>query len=152
LVDLKSGHIFGEYETLIKPSKPLSDIPAPGDKKTITKITGITNEMLEGAPSFKDVADKIIRRIEDAPATITHNHSFDKEMLDIEAERIGLKIRWPRSICTIEQTIVMKGYRLSMGALHQLLFDEKFEGAHRAKVDVTALTRCCVELLKRGVL
>jgi hypothetical protein len=27
-----------------------------------------------------------------------------------------------------------------------------FEGAHRARVDVEALVRCCVELVKRDVL
>jgi hypothetical protein len=39
-----------------------------------------------------------------------------------------------------------------MSALHQHLFGEPFEGAHRAKQDTLALLRCCVELLHKGML
>lgn len=152
LVNLKTGKIARELDLLIKPPKLLSDTPAPGDKKTITQITGITNAMLADAQPFSLHAKDIINMLTKAPLVIAHNASFDKEMIDIEAERLGFEVKWPRIICTVEQTIAMKGYRLSLSALHQELFGEPFTGAHRAKVDVAALTRCCVELFKRGML
>lgn len=151
-VDLKTGKIGKQFGTLIKPSKPLSDTPAFGDKKTITQITGITNEMLKDAPSFKDVANSIFKMIEKAPCVIAHNLSFDKEMIDIEAQRMRHLILWPRQICTVEATIAMKGRRLTLTKLHLELFKKEFEGAHRAQGDVDALTACCVELFKRGLL
>jgi DNA polymerase-3 subunit epsilon len=149
---LKTGKILNKYHTLIRPSKPLSDKPEPGGKKTITQITGITNEMLTSAPRFKSVAGKIFTIIEKAPVVIAHNLGFDSEMLDIEAERIGREIAWPRKICSVEATIAMKGKRLSLTNLYLELFGEKFEDAHRAENDVNALTQCCIELFKRGML
>lgn len=153
VADLRTGKIGKEVNTLIKPKTPLSDVPAFGEKKTITEMNGISNEMLKDAPPFEKVADQIFNILQKgAPAVIAHNASFDKEMIDIEAERLGKKLKWPRVICTIEQTIHLKGYRLSMTNLHKELFDEGFTGAHRAKVDVAALLRCCVELHKRKII
>lgn len=153
LADLKKGKITKEYDTLIKPAKPLLDKPALGEKRTITDITGITNKMLEKAKPFKDHAKAIMKMLTAAPIVIAHNASFDKDMIEIELERIGVKdFKWPRLVCTVEQTIHMKGFRLSMSNLHQELFGEPFAGAHRAKADVAALLRCCVELHKRDIL
>lgn len=151
-VNLKTGKISKKYQTLIKPAKALSDTPGFGEKKTITQITGITNEMLKDAPNFKAVSKDIIKMIEKAPVVIAHNLSFDAEMLDIEAERLKTPIRWPRKICTVEATIAMKGFRLNLTKLHLELFGEAFEGAHRAQGDVEALTKCSIELFKRGLL
>lgn len=152
MVNLKTGKVLKKYQTLIKPSKLLSDTPAFGEKKTITQITGITNEMLANAPSFKDVSKDIFTMIQKAPVAIAHNLSFDAEMLDIEAERLKYELKWPRKICTVEATIAMKGFRLNLTKLHLELFGEPFEGAHRAQGDVEALTKCCIELFKRDIL
>ena len=137
---------------LIKPTKALLDKPLPGDKKTITQITGITNKDLENAPPFTEVSGQIFSFLKQAPVVIAHNASFDREMIDIEAERIKHTVEWPKVLCTVEQTIHMKGFRLSLSNLHQELFNEPFAGAHRAKIDVMALVRCCVELAKRKIL
>jgi DNA polymerase III epsilon subunit family exonuclease len=144
LVDLKKGKIHQEYETLIKPKKEIS--------AKITEITTITNEQLKDAPAFADVAEKILEQLEGAPLVIAHNVSFDKDMIDIEFERLERKVAWPRLLCTVEQTIHIKGHRLSLTKLHQLLFNEPFAGAHRAKEDVQALMRCCIELHKREMI
>jgi len=148
LVDLKKGKITDEFDTLIKPPSPEAVSPE------ITRITGITYDRdLVNAPTFDEVAGEIFGRLEKSPCVISHNLSFDMEMIDIEAERLNKKLKWPkRKLCTVEQTTHLQGFRLSMSALHQLLFGEKFKDAHRAKVDVQALVRCCVELYKRGVL
>ncbi len=152
LVNLKTGKVLKKYQTLIKPSKPLSDTPAFGEKKTITAITGIDNSMLAGAPNFKAISKTILKMIEDAPVVIAHNLSFDKEIADIEFERLGIKVKWQRLICTVEATIAMKGFRMNLTKLHLELFGKEFEGAHRAMGDVEALTPICVELFKRGML
>lgn len=144
VVNLKTGKIKKEYETLIKPKKPIEEI--------ITKITTITNEQLEDAPPFAKVAKPIKTFLESGKVVIAHNMSFDKDMVDIEFERMEDKVKWPKMLCTVEQTIHIKGFRFSLSALHDHLFGEPFAGAHRAKVDVAALLRCCVKLHKDGVL
>lgn len=147
LVDLDTGELTSEYETLIKPATyPMSD-----ETIKVTK-TKLTNEMLFNAPRFAEVAESIRQQIEVAPMVVAHNASFDREIVDIEMQRLGKSVFWPRVVCTIEQTMHLKGFRLSLTKLHEHLFDEEFSGAHRAKQDVTALVRCCVELRKQGAI
>jgi DNA polymerase III epsilon subunit-like protein len=70
-----------------------------------------------------------------------------------ELVRLGLhrKFPWPpRHICTVESTMQIKGHRLHLANLHEHLFGEKFAGAHRAMVDVEALTRCFIKLVQDG--
>jgi DNA polymerase III epsilon subunit-like protein len=157
VVDLDNDHVLDEQEHLVRPTQALSDQPAPGprgrkSKKTITDITGISNEMLVSHPKFSEVADRIIAIIEAAPLVIAHNASYDQEILDIEAARLGRQIHWPRLLCTVEQTVHLTGKRLTLTDLHNLLFEEKFADAHRAKADTQALIRCCRELVRRGEL
>lgn len=142
LFDFNTGVLIDEIDTLI--SIPIK-IPAKSKK-----ITGIDDDMLIGAPVFKEVAPRIKKLIEGAPLVIAHNMSFDREIIDIEFERLGETIKWPKVLCTVEATLHLKGFRLSLTALHDILFAKAFPEAHRAKHDVAALTRCCAELYQRG--
>ncbi len=140
---------IAELEFLTKPSVLLKDVKT-GGKKTITDITGIDDSMLEHAPPFSRVADRIINFLEGSPVVIAQNASFDRDMIEIEAERLGRKMVWPPLICTVEQSIHYKGMRLNLGDLHEHLLGYRFPGAHRARPDVEALVRCCVEMRRRG--
>lgn len=144
MIDWDTLEILDSYETLIKPSKRL-------DPK-IVEITRITDEMLEGRPHFAEVADEIRSGIETCDLAIAHNCSFDVEMVDMEFERLGRKIRWPRTICTVEQTIAIKGARMKLGDLHEYLFGMRHEDAHRSMPDVRALVRVVQELKRRDLL
>jgi DNA polymerase III subunit epsilon len=142
--DLRTGEVESELNMLIKPPKP---IPAE-----VTGITGIDDEMVKDAPPFLHFAADILTYIQDAPLVIAHNMSYDRDVINTEFKRLGTEVRWPPVLCTVEQTIHIKGFRLSLSALHETLFSEPFSGAHRAKVDVQALLRCCVRLHEQGCL
>lgn len=148
LVDLKTGRSISTFDSLIQPSK------YPMSPQTIKETkTRLSNTLLAKAPLFAKVAPTIRKRIEEAPVVIAHNLSFDKEMIDIEYERLDPRapIKWPsRCICTVEQSAFMKGHRLNLTALHVELFGKEFDTAHRARPDLDALIRCTVELFKRG--
>jgi DNA polymerase III epsilon subunit family exonuclease len=144
LADLKTGKIKDERSFLIKPPIHI--------EQEITDITTITDETVKDAPSFSKVANEIFQFLEEAPIIIAHNASYDREIMDLEAERLNQAIKWPRTICTVEQTVSLKGIRLSLSDLHSFLFGEPFAGAHRAEVDVKALLRCCVALYKKDIL
>jgi DNA polymerase III epsilon subunit-like protein len=148
LIDLGSGKVHKIYHTLIRPSKfPMSDYII---KSTHTKLT---NEMLQDAPIFNEVSNLIRNLIEEAPMVISHNLSFDMEIVDIEFERLKGQLNWPiRRVCTVEATLYLNGFRLNLTKLHSLLFKEEFENAHRAESDVMALNRCAVELYKRDLI
>lgn len=117
----------------------------------IERITGLNDEKVKDAPSFKDKAAGLARFIEEADAVVAHNLAFDRAIMDIEFARANIQIKWPRRlICTVEATEHLVGRRLKLIELHTFLFGEGFEGAHRAEADVRPLTRCFIELFKRG--
>ena len=144
LVNLESGDVLKELHAFVKPAERIPD--------EVIKITHITNEMVADKPPFKDYADSIKSFIEESPQIIAHNASYDKEIMDFEFERMSQKLKWPRLICSVEQTIFMKGYRLNLQSLHMLLFKENFVEAHRAINDAKALIKCCVELYRLEML
>lgn len=147
LVDLAQATepplLIAEFETLIKPMNKIS--------KEITDITGINDAMVADAPSFADVHTVIANMIETAPVVLAHNLTFDRDMLDIEFERIMGTLHWPPCLCTVEQTEHLTGKRMSLSDLYASLFNETFK-AHRAKADVQALVRVARELYKRQML
>ena len=142
LVDLDTGEQSRQFSQLIKPMRPVP--------QKITGITGLTDADLATAPSFRAVSSVIEDLITNAPMIIAHNASFDQEMIDLEFERLGRSLKWPMILCTVEQTVHLKGFRLSQSALHEHLFNEPIKEAHRAAADVQSLTRCVLELRKRG--
>lgn len=145
LTNFSTGEREREFETLIKPKNPIS--------AKITEITGIDNETVALAASFSERAAAIRADIESSEVVIAHNASFDVEMINIEFERLGQPLpKWPRTICTVEATIHFKGFRLKLAHLYEHLFGETFKDAHRARPDVEALERVCIELFERGEL
>jgi len=143
-IDWDTCEELGDYTTLIKPAARITE--------EITKRTGITNDMVFASPQFRDVSDRIKFILEGSDLVIAHNASFDVEMIDMEFEKMRQRIEWPRSLCTVEQTIGMEGRRLTLGELHEKLFGMKHEGAHRADADVRALLRCVIRLKEDGYL
>jgi DNA polymerase III epsilon subunit-like protein len=147
-VDDESGEVVNEIEFMCDPGIQISD--------EITRITGIKQENLKGAKPFRFYASQILDAIAKADAVVAHNLSFDKWLVECEIVKSEIclpegKVPWPsRLICTVEQTEWIKSHRLSLSALHEELFGEPFKGAHRARIDVQALTRCYLELRKRG--
>jgi hypothetical protein len=74
-------------------------------------------------------------------------------VLNYEFARLGLALDWPFTrICTIHETLHLKGYRLSLKELHTALFPPEAFEPHRAKPDVLALTRCFLKLREQGII
>lgn len=139
----EEGDAVEELDFLCKPPQPVSE--------TTTRITGIKQEDVKDAPPFSHFAEKVFALIESSDTVVAHNLSYDMGVVDVEAKRLGREVFWPADrVCTVEQTEHLKGHRLSLSALHEELFGEPFTGAHRARVDVEALTRCYLELVRRG--
>ena len=125
----------------------------PGIKidEKITEITGIKQDMLNDQKPFSSIAQHILEVIEVHDEIVAHNMSYDKAVIDFEMKRLGKKVRWPELICTVESTEYMKGHRMNLRSLHEFLFGEPFENAHRAENDVRATAKCFLELRKMGV-
>lgn len=137
------GHECNSFGQLFDPGVPLTDV--------ITRITGIKPDDLRGMPKFSVHAAEIKKFIEGHDEVVAHNLSYDKSMIDFEMKRAGLTVEWPELICTVEATEHIKGHRLNLTALHELLMGEPFSGAHRAEADVRALANCFRALRETGV-
>lgn len=129
--------------SLFKPSKSISD--------EITRITGIGPQDVAGAPRFEKYAELIARQISLAEVVIGHNVRFDIDMLSIEMERCGIKLQWPRIVCTVEQTMHLRGHRLKLSEAYQLVTNKTLHGAHRADVDVLAVAEIVDEFFQNGM-
>lgn len=136
---------ISEFETLVRPPIPIT--------KEITKITGIDDAKLIGAPTFAEIYDGLYDFFCGADIVVGQNIEFDINIIHYELMRHNWdkKFCWPKKhICTIEASYHYENKRLNLAKLHEFLFGEGFEDAHRAKSDVMATVRCFIELVKRG--
>jgi DNA polymerase-3 subunit epsilon len=79
-VRLRRGEVINSFQSLINPGRRLPPF--------IIKFTGITPEMLVGAPSAAEIIPDFLHFIEGA-ALVGHNLSFDISFLSHEAQRLG---------------------------------------------------------------
>lgn len=138
--------VVDEIETFMKP-----DIPIP---EIVTKITGITDEMVRGAPTFIEMYDRLCDFFLGETVAIAHNATFDMGVLRFELERYGLQFNfpWPKKYnCTVELSYPIQNKRLKLTQLHEIATGRPHDdGAHRAKNDVMALIRCYRWLMEKG--
>jgi DNA polymerase-3 subunit epsilon len=90
IVRIERGKAVKTYQTLVRPP-----IPIPS---SITRLTGIQDEDLRGAPSFAEVAPAIESFFENAVFT-AHNAPFDYSFLNLEFIRLGRRLERP-VLCT----------------------------------------------------
>lgn len=133
------------FTSLINPERPV-----PG---LITELTGISDEMLRGAPFFADVAEELMAYIEGC-YIVAHNASFDMGFLHAEFLRSGLPFSPPASLDTVTLARrVLPGlaqYKLA-SLCHHLHIKP---GMHRAVGDALATAELFIRLahLAPGVL
>ena len=80
-----------EWSTLINPG---TSIPS-----SIQSMTGITNDMVQDAPTFEDVAKQTMERLK-GKLFIAHNARFDFSFLKNSFRRVGYEFR-PTVLCTV---------------------------------------------------
>ena len=142
----KNFIVVDEYETFLKPLVPIPE--------EITKITGITNEMVSGAPSFIEIYPDLCEFFNGEQTVFAHNCTFDIGMLKIELSRHNLETKFPWPVdqrCTVELSFPIKNKRLSLEKLYKLATGKKLVDAHRAKNDVLPLVECIEWLFDQGL-
>lgn len=145
LVNDETGEVLEELEFLANPGFPIEAI--------ITQITGLTDKDLAPHPDFRKNVPRVVEFFGKAEEAVAHNLQYDKGMIGFEMARAEVDFKWPaRMTCTVQRTEHLKGHRLNLSRLHELLFQKPFDGAHRAREDVKALTRCFLELRRKGEL
>lgn len=131
--------IIDEYETLIDPEMPIPEF--------ITKLTGISDAMVENSPKFFEVAKKIVEFTKDC-VFVAHNVTFDYGMLRHEFKTLGFDFRLPH-LCTVRTSrYVFPGKEsYSLGKLTRSLGIE-LNGRHRAGGDALATAKLFTMLME----
>jgi len=116
-----------EFSTLVTSPIPLSS--------TITALTGISNEMLEGQPEIGDVLPEFMSFFSGC-LLAAHNAEFDMGFLKSASQRLGYQIDWP-CFCTLKLARVLlpqlESKNLDTLAKH---YNLQFEARHRSVGDV----------------
>ena len=129
--------IVEEYSTLINPER---NIPY-----FITSMTGITNEMVEEAPKFYEVARRIVELTE-GHIFVAHNARFDYSFIRQEFSNLGFSFKRPMLDTVSLSRKLLPGHRsYSLGNLCNDLGIE-INGRHRASGDALATVKL-LELL-----
>ena len=80
-VKVADGKIIDRFSTFVNPQRPIS--------AEITKLTGITDDMVKDAPTIENVLPEFLKFCEDT-VLVAHNASFDTGFIRIAVERAGL--------------------------------------------------------------
>lgn len=132
--------IVDSFDSLVNPER---SIP-----REITRITGITDEMVAEAPKFFEVAKKVVEMTEGA-IFVAHNVRFDYSFLRNEFDQLGYTFT-KRQLCTVRLSRKvfpgLKSYSLGNLIKH---FGIKVNARHRALDDAMATTELLQMILQQ---
>ena len=92
VIEVDGGEISGEWSTLVNPETAIP--PA------IQALTGISNDMVAGAPTFAELARELHERLA-GRVVVAHNARFDYGFLRQAFERAGIRYA-ARTLCTVK--------------------------------------------------
>lgn len=128
-VKVRSGKVVDHFQTLLNPQR---SIPS-----NISRLTGITPEMVADAPYFMDVADEFESFMGDA-IFVAHNVEFDYGFIAAEFKRLGRRFRHAKLCTCASMRRLYPGYKsYSLAALTRE-FDIPLKQHHRALCDAEA--------------
>lgn len=137
----KGGKEVDSYQTLLKPSRPMSDF--------IIGIHGITNEMVEEAPLMKDKIQEI-RNFFEGSILMAHHAPFDMGFIMADFERFNIAPPSNDVLCTslLARKLIPESGNHKLQTLITHLGLER-GSAHRAKDDARACLYVGLECMNR---
>jgi DNA polymerase-3 subunit epsilon len=137
IVRMHDGVVIEEWNSLVNPE---CRIPA-----YIAAFTGITDEMVAGAPRFADIASLVLEKLR-GPVFVAHNARFDYSFLRTEFRRLDMNFSAP-VLCTVKLSrrlfpqfprhsldAVMERHQLTCTARHRALGDAQVLSAFWSKL------------------
>lgn len=102
------------------------------------EIHGITDEKVKDAPTFKEIAPKIMEMISGCDLGGFNSNRFDVPLLAEELLRAGIDFDLSKFRLVDAQTIYHKKEPRTLSAAYQFYCDKVLENAHSAEADVLA--------------
>jgi len=130
--------ILDSYESLDDPGIHIPNF--------ITNLTGITNQMVEGAPDFNHIAQRVSELLNDK-IFVAHNVNFDYSFVKKQLDEAGFPIT-DKKMCTVKYSRkVTPGHKSYSLANNCLRLGITNNAAHRAMGDTKATTILLHKLL-----
>ena len=141
LIRFNDGVEIDRWQTLVNPQTRIPEF--------IQGLTGITNQMVENAPTFDQVAGELLDYLDDA-VMCAHNVRFDHGFLKAEFKRIGVNLK-QKVLCTVKLSRKLYPQYKSHGLSaiierHNLTCTQR----HRAMGDVEVMAQL-IALAKRDL-
>lgn len=133
VIHIHDGVVSTAAEFLVNPQRPVS--------RWVSRLTGISWEMLHEAPTFGDIADRIREALE-GHVFVAHNARFDWRFLSMELQRAtGRGLRGPQ-LCTVKfaRKLLPHLLRRNLDSL-AWHYDVPIVNRHRAGGDARATAR-----------
>ncbi|MDB6086921.1 MAG: ethanolamine utilization protein [Gammaproteobacteria bacterium] len=137
IVRMEGGEVVEEWSSLVNPERRIPSY--------IESFTGITNEMVAGAPRFADIAPLLLEKLR-TPVFVAHNARFDYSFLRTEFRRLGVHFS-AKVLCTVKLSrrlfpeyprhsldAVMERHHLTCAARHRALGDARVLGDFWSKL------------------
>jgi DNA polymerase-3 subunit epsilon len=131
--------IVDKYHTLVNPQRPIPYF--------ISNLTGITDEMVQGAPKFYEVAKEIVEFTE-GKVFVAHNVRFDYSFIKKEFADLGFTFQ-RKTLCTVRlsRALIPGLPSYSLGKLCKSI-DIDLQQRHRAIGDAEATAVLFDKLIK----
>jgi len=84
---------LGYWSSLVQPSQPITN----------SEIHGITDEDVAKSPTFAEIVDEVVSRI-DGQVIVGHNVSFDVSFLENEMTRANRQMPQKPTVCTLQES------------------------------------------------
>ena len=139
VIHVNDGAWTTALETLVNPQRPVSP--------WVSRLTGIRWEMLHEAPTFADVADRVLETLQDR-VFVAQNVRFDRRFLNAELLRVtGRALRGPQ-LCTVKlaRKVLSHLRRRNLDAL-AWHYEVPIVQRHRAGGDARATAEVLVRML-----
>nr|WP_277627979.1 exonuclease domain-containing protein [Arsenicicoccus dermatophilus] len=133
-----TGRIEDEWATLVNPRRDTGPV----------FIHHITDEAVAGAPTFEEIADELLARLEGA-VVVAHNASFDERFLRAELARAGYAGLRAPALCSLwlsRRTLDTPNHKLGTLGRH---YGCAAVDAHSALGDVRTVARLLPIMLDR---
>lgn len=148
----------GKRDDFVSLVRPATAVRVP---RTVLSKTGISSEMLAGAPSSRVVFGRLSELLFDHPVIVGHNVGFDLGFLSAELSRHRIDAWRGRSLCTLGLASALACRRgreqpprypwcgFSLAAVCTALGIQS-ETFHRAYADVLATEQVALQLIPRA--